>query len=160
MARNNKVTRIYVCQICSATSTLTGSGRPIKYCANCKIAASRKRDKARYKKSDRLAPVFAGRRAYIRNVKLLLPGCVDCGFPMNEKTSVCFDFDHRDPTVKRFELSNPPKWATRDDVDAEIEKCDLVCRNCHALRPTSRLGRYRRPQADQLPLGNLFDIAQ
>jgi hypothetical protein len=79
---------------------------------------------------------------------------------MNERTAVCFDFDHRDPAIKRFELSNPPKWATREDVDAELEKCDLVCRNCHALRPTSQLGRYRRPQAEQLPLGNLFDIAQ
>ena len=159
MARNNKVTRIYICEMCGATCTLTGSGRPIKYCSSCKKENKRRRDKAKWVRKTP-APIFAGRRAYIRNIKLSLPGCVDCGFAMNERTSVCFDFDHRDPAIKRFELSNPPKWATREDVDAELEKCDLVCRNCHALRPTSQLGRYRRPQAEQLPLGNLFDIAQ
>lgn len=160
MARKNKVTRLYFCELCSASVSITGSGRPRKYCDPCKPKAQSAQWRARYVPSSKPKPIFPERRDYIKKIKLSCQGCVDCGFEMNERTIVCFDFDHRDPSIKRFELSNPPKWVTQQDVDDEIAKCDIVCRNCHALRPTSRLGRYRRPQVNQLPIGNLFDIAQ
>ena len=160
MARNNKRTRIYVCELCGGTSSLTGSGRPRKYCPSCKKRGHSLKAKSRYVPKPKKIAVFPKKLDYVRSIKLSVDGCIDCGFEMNERTVVCFDFDHRDPAIKRFEVAKPPTWATKQDVDDEIAKCDIVCRNCHALRPTSRLGRYRRPQAEQLPIGNLFDIAQ
>lgn len=40
-------------------------------------------------------------------------------------------FHHRDPSKKEFSISSPNfhKW---EDVIKELEKCDLLCSNCHA----------------------------
>lgn len=57
--------------------------------------------------------------------------CSDCGakFP-----ACCMDFDHRG-TDKRREvgilISRSADWEV---VLEEIEKCDLVCANCHRIR--------------------------
>lgn len=55
-------------------------------------------------------------------------GCVECG----EKDPRCLDFHHRDPTTKSFNiaqgLSNKLSFPT---LMLEIQKCDLMCRNCH-----------------------------
>lgn len=66
--------------------------------------------------------------------------CTDCG--IRYPTPV-MDFDHRDPSTKRFNLSRSLNRALKD-VLAEIEKCDVVCANCHRLRtyvPGSPSGR-------------------
>lgn len=58
--------------------------------------------------------------------------CTDCQrtFP-----PYVMDFDHRNPFTKLGDISSLVrrnfKW---DTVLKEIRKCDLVCRNCHALR--------------------------
>ena len=56
--------------------------------------------------------------------------CVDCGgrFP-----AVAMDFDHLDSSDKRWSISGAKnrKWS---DILAEIDKCELVCANCHRVR--------------------------
>lgn len=58
--------------------------------------------------------------------------CRDCGgtFP-----AVCMDFDHRDPSAKKFNIS---QWKAHGwdafDIVEEIAKCDVVCSNCHRVR--------------------------
>jgi hypothetical protein len=68
------------------------------------------------------------RRAYI--YKLKSKPCADCGksFP-----SVAMDFDHRFGTKKLFDIgtSMQRNW---DVILCEIEKCDIVCANCHRIR--------------------------
>jgi len=56
--------------------------------------------------------------------------CEDCGlvFP-----NCCFQFDHRDLETKTFGISNN-KRKSIDDLKTEVDKCDLVCANCHAIR--------------------------
>lgn len=53
--------------------------------------------------------------------------CVCCG----ETEPICLDFHHLDPSQKDFELSlvGGRGW---NNVKSEIEKCILVCKNCHA----------------------------
>jgi len=59
--------------------------------------------------------------------------CLDCGKTFH---SVAMDFDHvRD--VKVLEISQMWSWG-RDRVLAEIDKCELVCANCHRVRTQSR----------------------
>ena len=50
----------------------------------------------------------------------------------------CMQFDHRDPEQK---ISKVGLFVLHGDVEgfyAEVEKCDLVCANCHAIRTKSR----------------------
>ena len=58
--------------------------------------------------------------------------CSDCG---GNYPSYVMDFDHRDPTSKLGSVSilcvsgRSLEW-----VISEIEKCDLICANCHRIR--------------------------
>lgn len=67
--------------------------------------------------------------------------CADCGkhFP-----SYVLDFDHRDPSQKVAEVSLLAKLSYKwETVLREIEKCDLVCSNCHHLRTYQGDSNYR-----------------
>lgn len=54
-------------------------------------------------------------------------GCSRCG----EKDPVCLAFHHRDPSMKVAEVSKL-RQLSLPLVIAEIEKCDVLCFNCHA----------------------------
>ena len=58
---------------------------------------------------------------------------MDCGgvFP-----ACCYDFDHRDPFDKKFTISNVSarNSVPMEEIEKEVDKCDLVCANCHRLR--------------------------
>lgn len=58
--------------------------------------------------------------------------CADCGGRFD---LVSMDFDHRDPSKKEFCVSHMRKGfiSMRRFVE-EIEKCDVVCANCHRVR--------------------------
>lgn len=56
-------------------------------------------------------------------------GCSLC----NETHPACLDFHHRDPSTKRFAISDffklkPSRFA---DLLDELKKCDVVCVRCH-----------------------------
>lgn len=56
--------------------------------------------------------------------------CMDCGqlYP-----SYVMHFDHRDPEHKFKSISQIMSHGIKT-ILAEIQKCDLVCANCHAIR--------------------------
>lgn len=54
-------------------------------------------------------------------------GCMVC----DESDARCLDFHHRDPEHKIDNVSHLAYSATWDKVLAEIEKCDVLCSNCH-----------------------------
>lgn len=53
---------------------------------------------------------------------------------INETTIVCIDLDHRDPTDKTFTIAYKLAHVTDAALIAELNKCDAICRNCHAYR--------------------------
>lgn len=56
--------------------------------------------------------------------------CVRCGF----KEHVCaLQFHHLDATEKKFQLSNGGAPMSLEKALAELEKCTLLCANCHAM---------------------------
>ena len=69
--------------------------------------------------------------------------CSDCGgtFPVE-----CMDFDHIDPTTKVVEISKlrtrGPSYKER--IWAEIQKCELVCANCHRIRSKRQIKEKQR----------------
>ncbi|KRE21197.1 hypothetical protein ASG80_14185 [Agromyces sp. Soil535] len=85
------------------------------------------------------AQVAKTRAAHIKRIGeyLLDHSCVDCG----ERDIRVLDFDHRGGTEKSAEVMKLAKaaysWAR---VSAEIAKCDVRCRNCHARVTYERMG--------------------
>lgn len=65
--------------------------------------------------------------------------CGDCGhnFPPE-----CMDFDHIDPSTKFKNVSNMVmcgyKW---ENIMVEIDKCRLICANCHRIRTAQQQRR-------------------
>lgn len=57
--------------------------------------------------------------------------CADCGGQWPPAIMHC---DHRDPSQKLFTVGNRLASRTEAAVRAELEKCDVVCSNCHGLR--------------------------
>jgi hypothetical protein len=57
--------------------------------------------------------------------------CMDCG---NSYPFYCMDFDHRDPEDKVANIGQLVNNGSWDKLRAEIEKCDVVCSNCHRIR--------------------------
>jgi hypothetical protein len=63
--------------------------------------------------------------------------CLDCG----EKDPVVLEFDHR--RDKQFNIGADLPYRNWETILAEIEKCDVVCANCHRRRTAQRLGSVR-----------------
>ena len=63
--------------------------------------------------------------------------CLDCGV---EYPWYVMEFDHRPGEVKLGEVTQFAKDAVAESrLLAEIEKCDVVCSNCHKERTYSRI---------------------
>jgi hypothetical protein len=67
-----------------------------------------------------------------RNRLLLLDikknsGCCKCG----ESNPICLDFHHIDPTIKDMSVANMVAYSD-EKLKLEINKCVIVCKNCHA----------------------------
>jgi hypothetical protein len=49
------------------------------------------------------------------------------------------DFDHKDGTVKEYNLGSMfAHHYARELIEKELAKCDLVCSNCHRVRTRDR----------------------
>src|SRR5258707_7901358 len=69
--------------------------------------------------------------------------CADCG----ETDPVVLEFDHL--TAKAFGISVGLRNHRWDDVLREIDKCEVVCANCHRRRTASRGGFARAAVAQR-----------
>ena len=65
---------------------------------------------------------------------ILLKGgkCEICGFEYNGENAACFDFHHENPEEKEYNPSIAIRLR-REKALKELEKCQLVCANCHRL---------------------------
>jgi len=65
--------------------------------------------------------------------------CADCGgmFPY-----YVMDFDHREGEVKSAHVSRLVGQMNLQRLLDEIEKCDVVCANCHRIRTFVREQRF------------------
>ncbi len=64
-------------------------------------------------------------------------GCSTCG----ESYPECLDFHHRDPKQKEFNIGLMASVISLDRIIKEVEKCDLVCANCHRKLHSSERNR-------------------
>jgi hypothetical protein len=103
------------------------------WCTSCrKIHDSEYYQKNKKKKQAKMKERRERMRLSLKELKEGKP-CTDCGYSY---PSYVMQFDHLDPLRKSFTIANivsngRHSW---DKVLKEIEKCDLVCANCHAIR--------------------------
>ncbi len=80
---------------------------------------------------------YQRRREWVSALKMQR-GCKDCGYAIHPHA---LQFDHLPGAEKSFTISTAVVSHTLDQLAAEIEKCEVVCANCHAIRTAER----RRP---------------
>ncbi len=117
-------------------------------CRTCNAARARRYYAENLQKHRRAvaAQVAKTRAAHLRRIGeyLLTHPCVDCG----EADIRVLDFDHRVGTNKVAEVMKLAKAAySWERVQEEIAKCDVRCRNCHAIATYRRLGSDWRSAA-------------
>lgn len=110
-------------------------------CQQCKDAhAKRARERYALRNKRRYGPPAPKghrkrhKRQLLMQLKLARRQCMDCGLEITIENYFVFDLDHRDPANKAFTVSQHYWNVQTDRLIAEIEKCDLVCANCHRVR--------------------------
>lgn len=94
-------------------------------------AQPKNRERRKQLKRERIAK----RLAEIQKYKAENP-CVDCGGKYHPE---CMDFDHIGDGNKFEVISRMISGGySEEKVKKEIEKCELVCSNCHRLRTFNR----------------------
>ncbi len=61
---------------------------------------------------------------------LLEHPCIECG----EDDIIVLEFDHRTQTTKRFDVMSATHGHSWKTILEEIQKCDVLCANCHKRR--------------------------
>ena len=157
MTAEATTTPTHLCSKCGQAGEFRKGHRQ---CRGCESRAAKRWQqehadwRPRYKEANREKNLVAGRERnrrvraerHLQIDHLKSAPCVDCGrrFP-----PFVMDFDHRDPSTKKWDISGKAchvgySW---QEVLFEIEKCDLVCGCCHRLRtwtpPKSMITRQR-----------------
>lgn len=65
--------------------------------------------------------------------------CELCGY---SKSLAALTFHHRDPAEKDFGISDLLKVAEWKQIKRELDKCDLLCSNCHSEIHDAHLDGY------------------
>lgn len=119
------------------------------YCPNCKrvLDLENKRTSLdnRCKECDNTKTLTRreSNQRYIADYLSNSVGCVDCG----EKDIRCLDFDHSDPSIKDFNIGEC-YMKSKEVIKAELEKCQIVCANCHRKRTSKSYGYYKQKYID------------
>jgi hypothetical protein len=56
---------------------------------------------------------------------------VEHGCSCGEDRLQCLDLHHRDPSLKLFSISQMLDKVGVEKLQTELEKCDVLCANCH-----------------------------
>lgn len=113
-----------VCQTC--LSGFAGYHSTNKFCsAKCSANSSIRKEATKK---------FATKRRNIIQEYKLNKGCAICGY---NKHPAALDFDHLEQNTKSFNISQDPKRKWEDTLK-EIDKCRVLCRNCHAVETVEK----------------------
>ena len=115
-------------------------------CRECNRARSRRyyaenHDLHRENVARRNKKVVAEMRVHILEYLKTHP-CVDCD---NQDIRV-LEFDHRDSKINNVSTM-VSRGVSKEKIFEEIAKCDVRCRNCHAIKTYERQGNVWRMQA-------------
>ncbi len=133
-----KIKEAKVSSIGSLTRALKEAAKCILLCANCHRETHAgyhpeilKTDFTKYRASH----VYRGRRrAKIAAIEYKGGKCLDCGY---SRYSEALQFHHREQNSKDKELNEALfSLISFEKMKPELDKCDLLCANCHVKRHT------------------------
>lgn len=108
------------------------------YCRECRRAYDRRyyEERGKAARLARRRVHLMKARAWMAELKEGVP-CADCGevFPV-----WVMHWDHLPGSTKVGNVSEMVGSRSRRITTAELEKCELVCANCHVMRTISRSG--------------------
>lgn len=149
------------CPSCSTTEPTafyaTAGSKHIRPCKVCHRKQVRDNCKVKYKTDQNFRSRVMGyakqrvtaRREFIRHYKIEHPRCTDCKI---EHAWWRLDFDHtRGKKVLDLSKAAGRQWS-EEKILQEIEKCDLLCANCHRDRTHERLQISRSKKASGVRL--------
>ena len=135
-------------------------------CKDANTAWSRARNGSR-PRAPRQAPSVCkeDRKQWLISQKVARVECMDCLKKVHRDNTFVFDYDHRDPDEKTKAISQRLHQWTIDQLLFEMNKCDLVCSNCHRVRTHAqrkkgvltgyKQNRYKQNRPEQLTLLDL-----
>jgi HNH endonuclease len=110
------------------------------YCKNCNKNTNKehyRKNKTVYADKSKLAKI---KNLINKNEYLKSHPCVACG----ENDPIVLEFDHIDSTSKKMEIYKMISYGyTWDNILKEIEKCQVLCANCHK-RKTAKEFDYHK----------------
>lgn len=137
-----------ICTRCKKEKELEGfpiknskTGRLNSMCITCKQEYDRvywennKKEKGEQKRKLANANRIIKRKFIIDILKKSL--CCDC--EINDWRVL--EFDHKDRETKSFNIADSTSYSI-ERIQAEIDKCDIVCANCHNIRTIEQRGYY------------------
>jgi len=81
----------------------------------------------------------AGRERKVLLIWKLGGKCNACGLDYNGENGAMFQFHHKDPTTKEFTIGSSLTDKSIQDLQKEVDKCNLLCANCHSVH---HIGEY------------------
>ncbi len=106
-----------VCRICGNQLVASSKVRNVVHCDDCNSSVTTQSYwQIREKRKAKLVAIKGGK-------------CIVCGY---SKSLNCLHFHHRDRSLKKFTISGGSLlYRAWSSLVAEVEKCDLLCSNCH-----------------------------
>jgi hypothetical protein len=115
--------------------TYTPTNCKVKYCPRCKIEKNKKEfypcrnTLSAYCKDCMYIVNLESQKAYKAECVTYKGGqCVKCGF---SRSMAALEFHHRDPNKKDFGIATKRRHILSEETKKELDKCDLLCANCH-----------------------------
>jgi hypothetical protein len=114
------------------------------YCRDCKKIYDREfyaktKDKRRTQKKSNIREIRTRNSNFIWKYLEEHP-CIDCG----ETDPIVLEFDHR--SDKKYNVSEMGNLSI-ENVEKEIQKCDIRCANCHRRKTAKQFGWYEKISA-------------
>jgi hypothetical protein len=127
---------------CKWASQFTQTGKPV-YKTRCADCLNKHLSGRRKATRPRVTSLALDRKYKVKKrcVEYLGGRCVGCGY---DRCIKAMTFHHRDPEVKAFEVGQMLDRAWKV-LQPELDKCDLLCFNCH-MEEHCGLDRPRRAE--------------
>ena len=154
------------CKNCNKQLTNHGSGRPRRFCnKRCYLDLCKKNYVSKGPRTGRTAINLSTTEAHklVNDAKLKVGKCVLHPLYNNGDDYVCtpdrlraFCWDHIDRKTKISTIARMIGGSTRQELIDEINKCWLVCANCHQIKTYENMEYLKITKSLQMQMAEQF----
>ena len=154
------------CKNCNKQLTNHGSGRPRRFCnKRCYLDLCKKNYVSKSPRTGRTAINLSTTEAHklVNDAKLKFGKCVLHPLYNNGDDYVCtpdrlraFCWDHIDRKTKISTIARMIGGSTRQELIDEINKCWLVCANCHQIKTYENMEYLKITKSLQMQMAEQF----